>query len=254
MSCTWDTLTGTWDSIGTSTGGIASENSSFITLVNNALRRLNEVQIANDTQFLTVTGFHAHAKDAINNAIRDINAEEFQWPFNHVTQRQTLTPGVTRYPFPASMKVVDFDTFRMVRSDLLNVRSKYLPSLKYEDYIRYYRDKDLNYDTPDWSIPAWVFRTQENQLGVTPPPDKAYVIEYEYWRQPGMLVQPSDTTTIPQPFEYVIEEGAMKYLYMFRENLAAAQLADANFRAGIKNMRIMLINRDVNVTSTYIIR
>ena len=249
MAASWETNFTTWDQIGD-----GSQSSTFINLVNKVLKRLNEVEISNETQFLTVTGFHSHAKDAVNNAIRDINSEQVQWPFNHVRRTQVLVPGRVYYNFPVDTKIVDFDTFRLKRDDTLKVRGQWLRPISYEDYIRHYRDRDEALDDPDFNIPRFVYRTQDNNWGVSPPPDKPYTVEFEYFRQPTTMVMATDTTTLPEQYESIIEDGAMYYLYMFRENTEAAQLAKAKFDDGIKQMRTVLINRDVNVTSTYIQR
>ena len=55
---------------------------TYITLVNDLLRRLNEVTLntAGDG-FSTVKNVQAIAKDAINNAIREILQDGHQFPF-----------------------------------------------------------------------------------------------------------------------------------------------------------------------------
>lgn len=249
MAANWETNFTTWDQIGN-----GSVSSTFISLVNKALKRLNEVEISNDTQFLTVTGFHSHAKDAVNSAIRDINSEQVQWPFNHVTRRQVLEKGRVFYTFPVDTKIVDFDTFRIVRDDVLKVRGQWLRPISYEDYIRHHRDWDEALDDQDFNIPRYVYRTQDNNWGVSPPPDAPYTVQYEYFRQPTTMIAATDTTTLPEQYESIILDGAMYYLYMFRENAVAAEQARQKFKEGVKQMRTVLINRDINVTSTYIPR
>ena len=85
---------------------------TFLQLVNQVNRRLNEVELTS-TNFASATGFYAHAKDAVNASIRYINQSEFEWPFNHTTQNQTLTANTSRYSFPTDCKVINFDTFRI---------------------------------------------------------------------------------------------------------------------------------------------
>ena len=58
---------------------------NFLGLVNQVNRSLNEVELSS-TNFDTATGFYAHAKDAVNSSIRDINQTEHNFPFNHVEQ------------------------------------------------------------------------------------------------------------------------------------------------------------------------
>ena len=55
----------------------------FLGLVNDVNSRLNEVTL-DSTNFATATGYYNVAKDSVNAAIRHINQEEFEWPWNHV--------------------------------------------------------------------------------------------------------------------------------------------------------------------------
>ena len=72
----------------------------YIGLVNDVNRRLNEVELVGGTgtnaNFLNARGEYAMVKDAVNASIRFINQHEFEWPFNHVTEEEVLTPGIVR--------------------------------------------------------------------------------------------------------------------------------------------------------------
>ena len=85
---------------------------TYVSLVNELLRRLNEVTL--DTAgdgFDTVRNVQALAKDAVNNAIRNILQTGQEWPFLKTTYVQTLTAGTRQYDFPADLASVDWDTF-----------------------------------------------------------------------------------------------------------------------------------------------
>ena len=107
---------------------------TFLQLVNQVNRRLNEVELTS-TNFASATGFYAHAKDAVNASIRYINQSEFEWPFNHTTKTQTLTANTSRYAFPTDCKVINFDTFRIKEDSTLgNATTRILP-MAYEEYL-----------------------------------------------------------------------------------------------------------------------
>jgi hypothetical protein len=53
--------------------------STFITLCNQTLRRLNEVEIA-EAEFPSTRGVQSLVKDAVKAAIAKINQAEFEWP------------------------------------------------------------------------------------------------------------------------------------------------------------------------------
>ena len=216
---------------------------NFLGLVNDVNRRLNEVELTS-LNFASAIGFYAHAKDSVNWAIRNINQIEFEWPFNHSEVSLTLTPGTARYAFPADMKSVSFDSFRIARNDILGNETKYLTKLDYEEYLQKYVDDEYNTaNTSIRALPRKVFRTPDHNFGVWPVPDKAYTLRYEYFKTQTDLVLPNDVPSIPEGFRHVINEGAMSQAYLFRGNETAAEISQRNFREGIKNLRGLMINR-----------
>ena len=85
---------------------------TYITLCNDLLRRLNEVTF--DTSgdgFSGAKNIQAIAKDAINNSKREILQDGHQFPFLKTTTTQTMTAGTGTYDFPSDLASVDWDTF-----------------------------------------------------------------------------------------------------------------------------------------------
>ena len=83
---------------------------TYITLVNELLRRLNEVTI-NAADFDSVRNIQSIAKDAVNSSVREILQEAQEWPFTLVTYNQQLTAGVGVYDFPSDYSKADWETF-----------------------------------------------------------------------------------------------------------------------------------------------
>ena len=106
----------------------------YIGIVNDINRRLNEVELTS-TNFATATGEYSMIKDAVNSSIRFINQHEYEWPFNHVEETETLTAGLVRYASPTDSKTIDFDSFRIKRNDTLGNETKKLRLLSYEEYL-----------------------------------------------------------------------------------------------------------------------
>lgn len=214
----------------------------FLDIANKLLRRLNEVELTVDN-WNTARGFHKTAKDSVNAALWDINNQTFEWPFNHITTTQTLTPMVGIYALPEVCKSVDWDTFRIRKEGSTPPlwAAKTLTYMDYDDWTQNWRAIDENATTGN--LPEFVFRTQNLEFGITRIPDKAYVVEYEYWVPYVELVNPTDEPTIPDDYIPVLINGAMKYVYLFRENNDGATLADTDCKAGIKTMRTILENR-----------
>lgn len=225
---------------------------NFLDLVNEVNRRLNEVELTS-TNFASAVGFYAHNKDAVNAAIRDINHTHYEWPFNHVVAEETLSVGITRYSFPSDANTLDFDTFRIKESSALANATTKLRIVSYEDYLETSVGQEYSEEAAGREVPAYVFHAPSNEYGVSPAPDKAYNIVYEYYRIPVDLESSTDVPNIPERFRHVIIDGAMYHAYMFRSNEQAANLAKAKLDEGVKKMRTMLVNRYSEMRSTAII-
>ena len=230
----------------------------YIGLVNDVNRRLNEVELVGGTgtnaNFLTAKGEYGMIKDAVNSSIRFINQHEYEWPFNHVTEEETLTAGITRYAYPSDAKTIDFDTFRIKRNDTLGNDTKKLRIMSYEEYLEGYVDAEYNSSTALRGLPDYVFRTPNSEFGFTRTPDKAYEVVYEYYRLPVDLVNATDVPSIPEQFRYVLVNGAMHFAYMFRGESQESMMIQQRFEQEIKQMRSLYINRYDYARSTVVNR
>lgn len=214
----------------------------YISLVNDINRRLNEVELTS-SNFITATGYYSFAKDAVNASIRHINQEEFEWPWNHVEETEVLVAGEVRYSMPYDAKTVNMNTFRIKRNADLNVETVKLKILSYEEYLDKYADSEYNSSTNNRSTPTHVVRTPGRELIFYPNPDKAYEAVYEYYALGYDLESATDVPNLPEQYRYVIIDGAMYYVYQFRGDMQAAQLALQKFEQGIKQLRSLHINR-----------
>tara|TARA_R100001086_G_scaffold127681_1_gene66072 strand:- start:2752 stop:3489 length:738 start_codon:yes stop_codon:yes gene_type:complete len=226
---------------------------NFLGVVNDINRRLNEVELTS-SNFSTANGFYAHAKDAVNSSLRYINQSEYQWPFNHVEQEDTLTAGTSRYLFPADSKTVDFDSFRIKENSSLGNSTVKLPTLAYEEYLEKHVSQEYASSTNNRGVPSRVIHSPSLEYIMTPAPDKAYTVVYEYYRIPVDLELHDDVPEIPERFKHVIVDGAMYYAYLFRGNTQDAQLSKQKFDDGIKSMRSLLINRYHYIRSYMIVQ
>jgi hypothetical protein len=223
---------------------------NFLELVNDVNRRLNEVPLTSST-FASATGYQADVKSYVNTAINRINREEFEWPFNHVTIDQLLVVDQSKYSLPLDLKSAAFDTFRVKGEAVLSVDSKRLSAMDYEEYRHKYPDHEfrpeLYHDAPEY-----VSRTRDLAFVISPPPDKAYTVRYEYYRFPLDLETFDAVPTIPPQFKWVILEGALYSAYMFRGGIEEATISTQLFQSGLKDMRKIYINRTEYARSTVI--
>jgi len=136
--------------------------------------------------------------------------------------------------------------YRIAASSIINVNTAC--HLEYMDYDTWRQNRlamDLNsFAKSSFDKPYAVFKTQTmGEIGLTPIPNKIYIVDFEYWVDSADLDATTDVPIIPERFFQVILDGAQKYCYEFREDAPMAASADKRFVAGIARMRIELINR-----------
>jgi len=221
-------------------------STTFIDLSNLLLRRLNEVTMG-QSDFAGARGVQAMAKDAINASIEQICQYEPQWPFAAVTTSQVLTQGTNDYSWPTDLKLVDWRSFIIAKDDALSVNSKTLLFISRDLWYKDFREDDLNAGTAGLTLPKYVFEKHGSGFSVTPSPDKAYTVKFDYWSSNTALVSYNDTSLIPTNFDDVIMQGALYHYYMFRDNTEQATQAEERFKLNLQHMRTLLINKENKV-------
>lgn len=227
-------------------------STTYLELTNKVLRLLNEVELTS-SNFDAARGVHATVKDAINHTVNHIQSEEYYWPFNFVKdQSTTLTTGTSFYDFELDYKIADWDSFYIYNDGTLNTSTKILKVINDDQYHKYLKRQDFDNTTNGTGLPDFVFAYGNNQFGVSPIPDKDYVLKYDYYVVPTPLVNHDDTTTIPPQFDYVIILGAMWYGNLFKSDEGGADRVEKNFINALERMRSILINKREDVVSTVI--
>mgnify|MGYP001626681231 FL=1 len=223
--------------------------STYLNLTNRLLRKLNEVEIA-EADFNITRGVQSLAKDAIRDAIAQINQAEYEWPFNAAQHTQLLEVGQEEYSWPTTYKIADWNTFQLLGNTSLNVEHKMLNFLDRDVYFKYHKDTDDKAGATGLSHPRFVAPSHGNGYIVSPSPDREYTVQFKYYMNNVGLVNANDATRIPEVYENVILDGAIYYMYMFRDNPESAGVAVQVFQQGIKNMQSILINKYENVYDT----
>jgi len=202
------------------------------------------------TNVTAARGYQIQCPNAVNDAINYINQREFGWPFSHATQSETLVASQTRYTVPTGTQHVDYETFRISKDNTLGVDATTLRVLDYKEYV----DKYIGQETSSGvgGVPNFVFRTPDNNYGLYPYPDKAYVLKYEYYSRPTALAAATDVPAVPEQFRQVIADGATAYAYQYRGEAQQYGLNFTRFEEGIKHMQSILLNRTDYVRSTYL--
>lgn len=215
------------------------------------LRRINEVEIT-ASEFADIRGVQALVKDAVKSSISKINQAEFEWPFNASEHTQTLTPGRSEYDWPAYFKIADFNSFQMQKNDSLGVSYQTLKPISRDEWYSKYRDTDYAAGNTGIGVPEFVFPSHGSGFGVTPSPDQAYNIRFRYYLNYTDITAYDDQTRIPESFDTLIVDGALYHLYMFKDNIEAANSAFQAFNVGLKDLQTLYINSYQAVRDTRI--
>ena len=223
--------------------------STYLDLCNQVLRRLNEVEIV-EADFASVRGVHALVKDAIKSAVARLNQQEFEWPFNASSHNQDLVAGASEYLWPTSFKAVDWNSFQIQESSTLGSSFKSLKFIERDEWYKNYRDIDFSAGSAGRGIPEFVFPSHGSGFGVTRSPDAAYTVTFKYYLNYTDITSANDTTRIPEGFDYVLVDGALYHMYLFKDNSDNAQAAYATFEQGIKSLQTLYINSFTRITDT----
>ena len=219
--------------------------SSYLVLINNVLRDLNEVELTS-SNFSASRGIQTAVKDYVNRAIDDIINADTEWPFTVVNKSFTTTAGTRLYTRSAlsttNTKTVDFDSFTFLEA--ADKKEITLEFITYSEYLDNYHERDPTGNSRD--IPVYVYEDPQNNIGLSPVPDKStYTVKYYYYATHTALSASTDTSDIPDRFENVIIERAKYYAFTLRGEVQNAQLAQLQFEKSIKRMRVELINKQL---------
>jgi len=224
---------------------------TYLDITNEVLARMNEVALTS-SNFSSARGFQVQCKNAVNDAINFINHREFNWPFNHTTGSETLVAGTSRYSIPTTAKIVDYETFRLVKDSTLGTNGGGLAVLDYKEYVdRHIGQEDDT--TVQGGVPRYVVQTPDNNYLLYPYPNKAYTLKYEYYANTTPLSAAMDVPSIPELYRAVIADGATAYAYQYRGEVDQYQTNWVRFNDGITNMQSILSNRFDYVRSTVVL-
>ena len=117
--------------------------SSYLVLINNVLRDLNEVELTS-SKFSSSRGIQTAVKDYINRAIDDIINADTEWPFTVINKSFTTTAGTRLYTRSAlsttNTKTVDFDSFTFLEA--ADKKETKLEFITHSEYLDKYHERD----------------------------------------------------------------------------------------------------------------
>jgi hypothetical protein len=239
---------------------------TYLTLTNEVLRELNEVQLTS-ANFLDAVGIQAFIKESINRSLNDIANDEPQLPFFALATSGDTDPfygnvsvstteGTRWYVLKSGSSsittdysTVDWDDFYLttigVSGETAPYVSKGLRFITLADWKRYIRDSENadDADTQNHGEPSYVIRSPDNRkFGLSPIPDKAYKVYFYAFTAPTELAAHGDAIALPDQYASVITARTRYYVHQFKESLQQSSFALDDYKNGMKRMKSNLIN------------
>jgi len=239
---------------------------TYLTLTNEVLRELNEVQLTS-ANFSSAVGIQAFVQEAVNRSLDDIANDEPQLPFFAAaasggtdpfygnvtvasvagTRWYTLKSGSSSITTDYSS--IDWDDFYLttisVSGESAPYVSKGLKFITLTDWTRYLRDQENadDADTQNYGEPKYVIRSPDNRkFGLSPIPDKVYNVHFYAYSAPTALSAHGDAIAMPDQYASVIIAKTRYYVHQFKESLQQAAFALDDYKQGMKRMKSNLIN------------
>ena len=139
---------------------------------------------------------------------------------------------------------LDIDYVRISR----NIRPKRLPFVSYDDWVNRFSERDLTNLSSVYSEPEFVYKTQSGKLGLTPIPDKSdYRVTFEYWKEHTELSAHGDEPDLDDRYADLIVSRASYYTYNLRSDPEHANIANQEYKAGLKKIKNDLVIKPVYV-------
>ena len=239
---------------------------TYLTLANETLRELNEVQLTS-SNFSGAVGIQAFVKESINRSLNDIANEEPQLPFFAAAASGGTDPfygnvtvasvaGTRWYTLKSGSSSIttdyasiDWDDFYITTISVSGESAPYvsrgLKFISLSDWRRYLRDSENadDADTQNYGEPRYVIRSPDHRkFGLSPIPDKVYNVHFYAYAKPTALSAYDDAIVLPDQYSPVILARTRYYVHQFKENLQQAAFALDDYKKGMKYMKSNLIN------------
>lgn len=226
---------------------------TYLEITNEALRIAANETPMSEQQFNNARSIQSAAKSAVNTAYLEINAESNEWPWlladsaeNTMSLNTVISAGEQRFSIPSNYNHIDMHSFyltdKLVSSSTPREVSKTLPMITYDEWVRYYRDRDYKEDG-DRGEPMYVFMyPNKEHIGITPKGLIDYRVEYNAWGVPTMLTDPNDVLPFPLQCKPVILTRAMYYLSNFMGDTDQKNAYQADYVRALAHMKQSLLN------------
>ena len=238
---------------------------TYLTLTNEVLRELNEVQLTS-ANFSSAVGIQAFVREAINRSINDIANQEPQLPFFSAAASGGTDPfygnvtvasvaGTRWYTLKSGSSSIttdyasiDWDDFYLTTINVSGESSPYVSKglrfLTLDDWKRYYRDNENSADANSTNAePIHVIKSPDSRkFGLSPIPDKVYNVHFYAFTKPTALDAHGDTMVLPEQYSNVITARTRYYVWQFKESPQQAAFALDDYKKALRSMKSNLMN------------
>lgn len=95
-----------------------------------------------------------------------------------------------------------------------------------DEYIKAYSSNVENATASSYKKPEYISRKPDNSFIIFNPADRVYDIKYNAYSIPSKLTAATDTHLVPEQYEQAVVDKALHYMYMFRDNIEQAAIAN----------------------------
>ena len=231
----------------------------YLEIVNEILDELNEVRLTT-ANFDEARNIQRFVKSAVNRAYRDIHNLEYKWPWttfssptdNQLGNTYIETEAGTRWYLLNSVAIdvdsdygyVDWDHFMITTEGVSGETAPYTvrrlalyPAEEWQDHYAVNETQNKS-DSTSYGTPTKVMKAPDGRrFGLSPIPDKAYRVYFTAYNQITVMTNYDDEVIMPSQWIPVLIARARYYAWQFKQEAAQAQLADQDFKDGMKQMR-----------------
>lgn len=215
---------------------------SYLQIINEVLRDVNEVPLTAST-FPTARGVQDFAKKSVNRAYMDIVNSTTEWPWllNAATRGRVSVSTVVDQIYYTLPTPHNIDLESVTLTDPDDNRSYHLSYMSQEQWI----SKDgINEGS---RRPEAIFKDPATGFyGLFPKPDKIYTLEWTQWDPATFFVADVDVLPFDDQWYTVILARATHYIWMWRENIEHASIANNSYKNALKAMKLALLTTNLD--------
>lgn len=150
------------------------------------------------------------------------------------------SPTTFTFSVPKTTPSPDTSSFIQAVSNVSTLKLTPIDADAYRDEGYLTTDQE-SFQVGMYGTPVIIVRRKDNNILMSPKPDRVYTIPFDFYGYPAQMVNYNDTTIIPDIWCETIVNGAMFYAYKFRDNTEEATAQQKDFQDSVNRMRRILI-------------